>query len=123
MDLVCSVMANLCLANDDVSLRRGVTKIRMPRSAVKHYWLGSSIDICLRASTDTKVHFHSGGNKDRSVLPGTLRDNHCQKDTLDWPFAAFTVPMRLICNARSDKVVMQCMKISEIAYRVFQVVL
>ena len=29
--------------------------------------------------------------------------------------------MRLICNERPDKVVMQCMKISEIAYSVFQV--
>ena len=109
---MCSVMVNLCLANDDVFLKRGVrgvTKRKMPRSAVKHYRLSPSINDSLKASKDIRVHFPFGGKKDRSVLRGTLRDNHCQKDTLDWPFAVFTVPMRLICNARSDKVVMQCM--------------
>ena len=45
MDLVCSVIVNSCLASYDVCLQRGVTKIKMPHSAVRHYWLRPSVDF------------------------------------------------------------------------------
>lgn len=48
MDLLCPVIVNVCLANDDVYLKRGVTKMKMPRSAVKHYWLSPSVDAFLK---------------------------------------------------------------------------
>ena len=37
MNLVRSVTVDVSLADDDVSLRRGVTKAKMPRTKVKHY--------------------------------------------------------------------------------------
>ena len=44
----------VCLADDDVSLRRGVTKTKMPRTEVKHYWLSPSVDAFLRSPKDKK---------------------------------------------------------------------
>ena len=54
MNLVRSVTANMCLADDDVSLQRDATKPKLPRIEVKHYWLSPSVDAFLRTPKDPK---------------------------------------------------------------------
>ena len=77
MNLVRSVTVNVCLADDDVSLRRGVTKTKMPRTEVKHDWLSPSVDAFLRTPKDTKRPSDFRGQQ--RVVPGeVLRDNDCQ---------------------------------------------
>ena len=54
MNLVRSVTVNVCLADDDVSLRRNVTKTKMPRTEVNQYRLSPSVDAFLKTPKDTK---------------------------------------------------------------------
>ena len=80
MDLVCSGMVNVCLANDDVYLKRGVTKMKMPRSAVKHYWLSPSVDAFFEnVQRYRKPICTSEAPKRGGLSRDTLRDNHCQQ--------------------------------------------
>ena len=79
MNLVGSVTVNVCLADDDVSLSRGVTKTKMPRTEVKHYWLSPSVDAFLRTPKDTKrPSDFRGQQREVGCSGGLLRDNHCQ---------------------------------------------
>ena len=79
INLVRSVTVNVCLADDDVSLRRGVTKTKMPRTEVKHYWLSPSVDAFQRTPKDTKrPSDFRVQQREIGCSGGISRDNDCQ---------------------------------------------
>ena len=78
--LVWSVMVDVCLASDDVYLERGVTKIKAPCSAVKHYWLSPSVDEFFADVQRYRKPICISEAPERGWLSrGALRDSHCQQ--------------------------------------------